>query len=117
LVVFGGISWLLVRYANFEWIHLVIFFTFISTASFLGFRLSRQIREIEVGDEAQNSVTMLRDFVYMPFVAVGRRISEGYSKLNIVSRFLDMFVELPLKTILGFVRRWGSFLSAKKDDL
>ena len=117
LLVFTGVGWLLVRFADFEWIHLVIFFFFISTASFLGFRLSRSIREIEVGDEAQTSVTMLRDFLYMPFVAVGQRISETYSKINIVSHFLDMFVELPLKTILGFVRRWGSFLSAKKDDL
>ena len=72
--------------------------------------------EHEVGEEAQTSVTMIRDFFYMPFVAVGRRISETYAQFNIISRFLDMFVELPLKTILGFVRRWGSFLSAKKDS-
>ncbi len=117
LGVFVGVGWLLWHFAHFEWIHLVIFFLFISTASFLGFRLSRKIREIEVGDEAQTSVTMLRDFLYMPFVAVGRRINETYSKINIVSHFLDMFVELPLKTIISFVRRWGSFLSAKKDDL
>ena len=117
IAVFAGVAWLLVNYAQFEWIHLAVFFVFISTASFLGFRLSRSIREIEVGDEAQTSVTMLRDFLYMPFVAVGRKINETYAKINIVSRFLDMFVELPLKTILGFLRRWGSFLSAKKDDL
>jgi hypothetical protein len=116
IAVFGGFGYLLVQYARFEWIHLGIFFFFISTASFLGFRLSRAIREIEVGEEAQTSVTMLRDFLYMPFVAVGRRISETYAQFNIISRFLDMFVELPLKTILGFVRQWGSFLSAKKDS-
>jgi hypothetical protein len=116
IAVFTGVAWLLMHYAHFEWIHLGIFFLFISTASFLGFRLSRAIREIEIGDEAQTSVTTLRDFLYMPFVAVGRKISEVYSNINIVSRFLDMFVELPLKTILGFVRRWSSFLSAKKDD-
>jgi len=117
VAVFVGVAWLLINYADFEWIHLIIFFVFISTASFLGFRLSRAIREIEVGDEAQTSVTMLRDFLYMPFVAVGQKINETYAKINIVSRFLDMFVELPLKTILGFIRRWGSFLSAKKDNL
>ena len=116
MAVFGGVGYLLVKFAHFEWVHLIIFFVFISTASFLGFRLSRSIREIEVGEEAQTSVTMLRDFFYMPFVAVGRRISETYAQFNIISRFLDMFVELPLKTILGFVRRWGSFLNAKKDS-
>lgn len=115
--VFTGTGWLLVHYAHFEWIHLAIFFVFISTASFLGFRLSRAIREVEVGDEAQTAATILRDFLYMPFVAVGQKLSETYSKINIVSRLLDMFVELPLKTILGFLRRWGNFMSTKRDDL
>lgn len=114
--VFGGVGYLLIRYAQFEWIHLIIFFVFISTASFLGFRLSRSIREIEVGEEAQTGVTMIRDLLYMPFVVVGRSISETYAQFNIMSRFLDMFVELPLKTILGFVRQWGSFVSSKKDS-
>ena len=114
--VFVGIGWILSYFAGFEWIHLLIFFFFISAASFLGFRISRSIREIEVGDETQNSVTMIRDLLYMPFVAIGRHISETYSKLNIISRFLDMFVELPLKTLLSFLRRWGNFLSAKKDS-
>ena len=115
--VFCGVGWLLVHFAHFEWIHLLIFFIFISTASYLGFRLSRQIRKIEVGDEAQTTASILRDFIYMPFVAVGQKISETYSKINIVSRALDMFVELPLKTIIGFLRRWGSFMSTKRDDL
>lgn len=115
--VFITVGWLLMKFAHFEWIHLAIFFVFISTASFLGFRLSRSIREIEVGDEAQTTATILRDFIYMPFVAVGQKLSETYSRFNIVSRLLDMFVELPLKTILGFFRRWGNFMSAKRDDL
>lgn len=120
LVIIGtfcGVGWLLTRLAHFEWIHLVIFFIFISTASFLGFRLSRRIREIEVGDEAQTTASILRDFIYMPFVAVGQKISETYSKVNIVSRMLDIFVEMPLKTIVSFLRRWGNFMSAQRDDL
>ncbi|MDO4271853.1 MAG: hypothetical protein Q4C83_02660 [Candidatus Saccharibacteria bacterium] len=114
---FTGIGWLLMHFAHFEWIHLIIFFVFISTASFLGFRLSRAIRKIEVGDEAQTTASILRDFIYMPFVAVGQKISETYSRVNIVSRAIDMFIELPLRTILGFMRRWGSFMSAQRDDL
>lgn len=117
IAVFIGVGWLLVQFAHFEWIHLIIFFVFISTASYLGFRLSRQIRKIEVGDEAQTTASILRDFIYMPFVAVGQKISETYSKLNIVSRAMDMFIELPLKTIIGFLRRWGNFMSTKRDDL
>lgn len=116
-LVFGGFSWILIQYAKFEWIHLAIFFVFISTASFLGFRLSRIIRQIEVGEESQTTASVLRDFIYMPFVAIGQKITETYSRFNIVSRALDMFVELPLKTIIGFLRRWGSFMSQQRDDL
>lgn len=116
-LVFGGFSWALIQFAKFEWIHLVIFFVFISTASFLGFRLSRIIRQIEVGEESQTTASVLRDFIYMPFVAIGQKITETYSRFNIVSRALDMFVELPLKTIIGFLRRWGSFMSEQRDDL
>lgn len=116
VAIFVGVTWLLITFASFEWLHLLIFFVFISTASFLGFRLSRQIRNIEIGAESQTSLTLLRDLIYMPFVAVGRRISEAYSRVNIVSRLLDTLVELPLKTVLGFLRRWGNFLSAKRDE-
>lgn len=116
LAVFGGVGyglWLL----GFEWIHLVIFFIFMSAASFLGFRLSRLIREVETVDSAQNGVTMIRDFLYMPFVVVGRWMSESYSKMNIVTIILDMVIELPLKTVLRLFRQWGAFVSAKKDEL
>ena len=30
---------------------------------------------------------------------------------------MDMFIELPMRTIIGFLRRWGSFMSTKRDDL
>jgi hypothetical protein len=53
----------------------------------------------------------------MPFVAVGRWMSEKYAQYNFVSMLLDMLVELPLKTILRLLRQWGAFVSSKKDEL
>ncbi len=117
IVVFGGVSWLLVHYAQFEMVHLVIFFVFLSGASFLGFRLSRMIRELESVDSQQNSLTVLRDFLYMPFVVVGRWMSEKYAQVNFVSMILDMVIELPLKTVLRMIRQWSAFISSKKDQL
>lgn len=116
VLIFGGAGfglWLL----GFTFVHLIIFFVFLSTASFLGFRLSRQIREIEAVDSKQNGVSMVRDFLYIPFVAVGRWMSEKYSRVNIVAMVLDMLIELPLKTVLHLVRQWGMFISSKKDEL
>ncbi len=116
IIVFGGATWGLIQF-GFTIVHLLIFFVFLSTASFLGFRLSRQIRDIEVIDGQQDGVTILRDFLYMPFVAVGRWISDRYSRVNIIAMILDMVIELPLKTVLHLTRQWAAFISSKKDEL
>lgn len=117
IAVFVGVSWLLIKYLQFEIPHLAIFFIFLSGASFLGFRLSRMIRELESVDSQQNGMTVIRDFLYMPFVVVGRWISEKYSQVNFVALALDMMIELPLKTVLRLVRQWSAFISTKKDQL
>jgi len=117
VAVFGGVAFLLWKFLGFDLMHLLIFFVFLSAASFLGFRLSRMIREIESIETHQNGVTLVRDFLYMPFVVVGRFLSDKYSKINIVALALDMLIELPLKTILRLVRQWSAFISAKKDQL
>jgi hypothetical protein len=117
LVVFGGIGYLLHALFEFDALHLFIFFLFLSGASFLGFRLSRLIREVEAVDGDQNAVTTVRDFLYMPFVVVGRFMSEKYAQLNIIALTLDMLIELPLKTILRLIRQWAAFISTKQDQL
>lgn len=114
--VFSLVSWWLIS-LGFSILHLLIFFIFLSTASFLGFRLSRMVRDIEVVDADQNGITILRDVLYMPFVIVGRWISEKYAKVNIVATLLDLLIELPLKTVLRLIRQWGAFISSKKDEL
>ena len=116
LAVFYGIGVGLIN-LGFNWVQLIIFFVFVSGASFLGFRLNRLIRDIEVIASHQNPVTIIRDFLYMPFVIVGQWVTEKYQKINIVSRVLDMFVELPLKSVLHLVRQWTSFISGEKDRL
>ena len=111
-----GLGYILVVFMRFNWFDLLKLFFFLSKASFLGFRLSRKIRNIEVGDESQSGVTVLRDFFYMPFVIIGRKVNEIYSRFNPISNLLDVLIELPLKTVLGFIRRWGMFISHKKDS-
>jgi hypothetical protein len=115
-LIFGGVALWLVS-LGFAILHLLVFFTFLSTASFLGFRLSRQIRELEAMESAQDGITIIRDFLYIPFVVVGRWISEKYSRINIVAMMLDMVIELPMKTVLHLIRQWGAFIASKKDEL
>jgi hypothetical protein len=116
VALIGLISWGLML-IGFSPLHLLIFFIFLSTASFLGFRLSRMIRELEVVNSQQTGFTFVRDLFYLPFVVIGQWLSEKYARVNIVTLILDMVIELPLKTILRLVRQWGAFINAKKDEL
>lgn len=116
LIVFAGLSWILYL-LEFNLVQGIIFFIFLSTAAFLSFRLSRQIHELEVVNMPQSSLSLLRDIVYMPFIAVGQWISYRYGQVNIIAMTLDILIELPLKTILRLVRQWTQFLNEKKDEL
>lgn len=102
---------------HFNVVQGVIFFIFFATASFLGFRLSRIIREMELVVTKQSFVASVRDFIYMPFILLGQWLSEKYQKVNIIALILDTAIELPLKTILRLVRQWTSFISEKRDDI
>lgn len=115
-VVFAAVVWALLM-LQFSFVHIIIFFVFISAASFLGFRLSRLIRELEIVRSSSNGLTFIRDFVYLPFVVVGQWLSEKYSRVNIVATILDMMIELPLKTVLRLIRQWGAFIDDRKDHI
>jgi hypothetical protein len=95
----------------------VIFFVFLSTATFLGFRLSRIVREMEIITKQQNLLTTARDFFYLPFILVGQWVSSKYARLNVVAKVLDVAIELPLKTFLRLVRQWTRFLHEKHDEI
>ena len=116
IIVFTGVIWLLTM-LGFSLVHILIFLVFVSTASFLGFRLSRLIRELEVVRSVSNGLTFIRDLIYLPFVVVGRWMSEKYAKVNFVTLILDMLIELPMKSLLRIVRQWSAFIDERKDKI
>lgn len=116
ILIFAGVTSILLKF-GFSWVHIAVFFLFFSAASFLGFRLSRLVRELEIIKAQQNSLTFIRDLVYLPFVIVGRWMNEKYSKVNIVAMLLDMVIELPLKTVLRLMRQWNGFIDDRKDAI
>jgi len=116
MIMFAALTYVL-YILEFNIVQGVIFFVFLSTASFLSFRLSRQIQELEATHANQGTLSLMRDILYLPFIYVGQQISYRYSKVNLVAIVLDILIELPLKTILRLVRQWTQFLSSKKDEL
>lgn len=116
LVAFSVVITLLIG-LNFNILQGAIFLVFLASASFLGFRLSRIIRELELVTEKPGIISIIRDFFYFPFIVLGQKISEKYANINFVSLTLDTVIELPLKTVLRLLRQWSGFLNDQKDRL
>lgn len=102
---------------NFNVVQGVIFFVFLSTASFFGFRLSTMVRELEIMTHQSGFLSSMRDFFYMPFILVGQWLSSKYAKINAVGYVLDIAIELPLKTVLRLIRQWTRFLNEKHEEI
>jgi hypothetical protein len=94
----------------------LIFFIFLATASFLGFRLSRIVRELELVVAKSGVISTIQELIFTPFTFLGKWISDKYQKINVVALVLDTLIELPLKTALRLIRQWTGFLDDKKDQ-
>jgi hypothetical protein len=120
LLIFIGVFFVVgdqLAHIGFNIVQGIIFVLFLSTASFLGYRLTLQIKELELISTRQDIITLLRDFFLLPFIVVGKHISYRFGQLNIVAQLLDAAIDLPLKTLVRLIRQWMVFLSNKRDEL
>jgi hypothetical protein len=108
---------LVLHKVGFNVVQMGIFFIFFSTASFLGFRLSTMVRDYELISRQTGLLASLRDFFYLPFILIGQWLSRKYGKINLVARFLDIAIELPLKATLRLLRQWIKFINEKQEEL
>lgn len=102
---------------HFNWLQMVIFFVFFSTASSLAFRLNGQARELEMSHRSSGLLASIRDFTQMPFIVMGQWLSGKYQQFNFISRLLDLIIELPLKVVLKLVRQWIRFFDEQREQL
>ncbi len=116
LLIFGEVTNLLIQ-LQFNIVQGGIFFIFFATANFLGFRLSRIVRELELVTNRTGLLAALRDFLYMPFILLGQWLSEKYKQVNIVALVLDTIIEMPLKTVLRLIRQWTEFINERRDEI
>jgi len=108
---------LILQRLGFNIVQMAIFFVFFSTASFLGFRLSTLVRDLELTRRQTGLLASLQDFFYLPFVTLGQWLSRKYSRLNLVARFMDIAIELPLKSLLRLIQQWMSFVRERHEEL
>jgi hypothetical protein len=110
------LAWILNK-LGFNIVSGVIFFLFLSTVSFFGFRLTQTAREYEMIEARRGTLGLIADFFYTPFIRIGHWLSDSYSRLNVVTRVLDIMIEMPLKTVLRFMQQWVGFLRDKQEEM
>lgn len=94
-----------------------LFFFFTCLVSFFAYRIQNNARELVVVDERGTFVSGLFDFLFFPFMRIGRYLSEGISKINIFIFIFDFILEAPIKSVVGMVEDWFSFVREKKEEI
>jgi hypothetical protein len=115
LLSFGGVI-LILSYLRFNVISQLIFIFFLAIVSFLSYRISLLAHLYTVG-ETQGLLTPVVDFLFMPIVRVGQRLTYGISQINFLLFIFDFVIETPFKILFGFFEQWFRFLHDKREEV
>ncbi|MFH1186557.1 MAG: hypothetical protein V1697_00085 [Candidatus Levyibacteriota bacterium] len=112
---FGAI-FLILEKLSFNPFSMVVFVFFLAIVSFLSYRIN-QVAHIYSIEPRKNILTPIADFLFIPFVAVGRRLTDGISQINVFLFVLDFVIEAPFKGLFSFFEQWFLFLQGKREEL
>jgi hypothetical protein len=115
LISFGAILYVLYQ-LHFSVVSMGIFLFFVTIVSFLAYRISMLAHLYSVG-EKQNVLTPFIDFLFVPIIRVGRKLTQSISQINIFLFLFDFLIETPFKVFFAFVEQWFKFLHEKTEDL
>lgn len=115
LLSFGSVSIALHR-LHFTIISQFIFLFFLAIVSFLSYRISLIAHIYTVG-EKQTISTPIVDFLFMPVIRVGQRLTQGISQINFFLFIFDFIIETPFKILFTFIEQWFRFLHDKREEI
>ena len=70
-----------------------------------------------ISDEKQNLKSVFFDFFFVPFIDLGRHLTENISKLNLIIFVFDLIIETPFKVIFSFFEQWFLYLRTQREKL
>jgi hypothetical protein len=111
-LLFAFLIWL-----KFNLISSILFFFFLSVVSFFGFRIRQNARSLYVLEEKENFSSIMSDFIFMPFLRIGKWLAIKFQGINIFLIVLDFIIEAPFKSVMEVVEDWVTFMKEKKDEL
>lgn len=113
---FGLVVWIL-KLLNFNFVSIIIFLFFLAFVSFFALRIRKTTKEFLVVAPKENIVTFLFDFFSVPIIAVGKWLSQKFSRLNVFVFFMDFIIEAPFKVFVGIAEEWTRYVKERKEDI
>ncbi len=112
---FGAVVFVLTK-LHFNPVSQLVFLFFLAIVSFLTYRIGLTANLFTVG-EKQGLLTPVIDFLFMPVVRVGRKLTQTVSQVNFLLFVFDFFIETPFKLLFAFFEQWFYFLHSKSEEL
>lgn len=116
IAILSGVIWLL-YYLHFNIISISLFFLFVSAVSFFSFRIRNIALALAMKRSKDSALVSAMELIFLPFIHLGKALSEGFARYNIFILALDFVIEAPLKTIIRITNSWLKFVNKKKDEI
>lgn len=107
----------LLVYLQFNFVSILLFFLFVSAVSFFSFRIRSMALELAMKRSRDDALTSALEFILLPFIRIGKYLSDRLAAFNPFILALDFLIEAPLKTIIKIFNSWLRFVNSKKEDL
>ncbi len=114
--ILAGTIWLLTA-IGFNFVSIALFFLFVSAVSFFSFRIRNMALELAMKRTRDDALTSTVEFIFLPFIRIGRYLSDRIAAFNPFVLALDFLIEAPLKSIIKITNLWFKFINTKKEDL
>ena len=120
IFLFIGVFYLvstLLQNLGFNLISIAIFFFFACLVFLFGFRVRWTAQELMVANKKENFLETIVNFLSLPFLDVGLKLSAGIAKFNFLIFILDFLIEAPLKSIIEAIGEWASMIRNKQEEV
>ncbi|MBI2022823.1 hypothetical protein HYS97_03175 [Candidatus Daviesbacteria bacterium] len=115
-LLLGGIIYVLSLLGLTE-ISQFVFIFFMAIVSFISYRVNQTAHMYTFADEKEGIRSVLFDFFFMPFIHLGRQLTENISKINIFLYIFDLVIETPFKVLFSFFEQWFLYLRTQREKL
>lgn len=101
---------------DFHIISVVVFLFFACVVSYFAFKTTQIADEYKV-ESGGTFFGSIIDFIFLPFLRLGKFLGSQLSKLNVLVYVLDFIIEAPFKMLFNIVEEWTRYIKVKKEEI